>query len=133
MITTDTNGLVDGRIEPGDTLVITFSEALNAASIPTSATVSLTDPTGTGNDTLAITGILSGERTTATNLHITLDATSVGNPARLVGDSLSHAGGQQRPELVHSVVRHFRPFRGGPCVVCRTTRARAAHRNRCRK
>lgn len=73
---TDTGGSTEGRIDPGDTLAITFSEPLNTSTVPASATVSLTDPIGTGNDTLAITGILNGERTTTTNAHITLEGTS---------------------------------------------------------
>ena len=56
----DTNGATDGRIEVGDTLSITFSEALDPATVPATTTVTLTDPVGTGNDTLAIAGIING-------------------------------------------------------------------------
>jgi len=45
---TDTNGTTDGKIQAGDTLVVTFSEPLNAATVPTSTTVTLTDPNGAG-------------------------------------------------------------------------------------
>jgi hypothetical protein len=73
---TDTNGTADGRIEPGDTLVITLSEALAPASVPASTTVTMTDPLGGGNDTLSITGILNGARTLGANTYITPDNTS---------------------------------------------------------
>jgi hypothetical protein len=73
---TDTNGANDGKTELGDSLSIIFSEALAPATVPSTATVTLTDPSGTGNDTLSISGILNGARTTTSNLHITLDNSS---------------------------------------------------------
>ena len=70
---TDTNGATDGRVEIGDTLVITYSEPLAPASVPSSASVTMTDPVGTGNDTLTITGITNGARTTGGANYVTLD------------------------------------------------------------
>ena len=67
---TDTNGTTDGMIQAGDTLVVTFSEALAPASMPTSVTVSETDPPGSGNDTLSITGITTASDT-GSDLYIT--------------------------------------------------------------
>jgi hypothetical protein len=60
---TDTDGTTNGRLQAGDSIDLTFSEALLASSVPSSATVSLTDPPGGGNDTLAITGVLASSST----------------------------------------------------------------------
>jgi hypothetical protein len=72
----DTNGANDGKIETGDTLSITFSEPMNPASAPTSTTVTLTDPSTTGFDTLTITGITSGARSTGSNSYVGTNNTS---------------------------------------------------------
>jgi hypothetical protein len=68
---TDTGGATNGKIEPGDTLVVNFSEPLNPATVPSSSTVTLTDPNGAGNDTLTITGITQGARSTGNGGYIT--------------------------------------------------------------
>jgi glucoamylase len=86
---TDTNGTTDGKIQPGDTLVVTFSEPLKASTVPTSTTVSLTDPSTTANDTLNIVGITSGERDTGANTYISSNATSAAFAASTV--ALSNA------------------------------------------
>jgi hypothetical protein len=70
---TDTNGATDGKIEPGDTITVTFTEALDPASVPASSTVTVTDPVGAGNDTLTLTGVSNGARTTGSNNYLTLD------------------------------------------------------------
>ena len=67
----DTNGISDGKPEPGDTLVI--SEALAPASVPASTTVTFTDPVGAGNDTLTMAGVSNGARTTGGANYITID------------------------------------------------------------
>jgi len=72
----DTNGGTDGLMQAGDTLSITFSEALSPATVPSTTSVTLTDPSGTGNDTLSIANILNGARTTGSNLNISLDNSS---------------------------------------------------------
>ena len=72
---TDTNGTLDGRIEPNDTLIITFSEPLAPATIPASTTVTITDPVGAGNDTLTMVGVSNGARTLGANNYVTADGT----------------------------------------------------------
>ena len=61
--------------QPGDTVVITFSEPLAPASVPASTTVTLTDPVGTGNDTLTMAGVSNGARAMGSNNYVTADAT----------------------------------------------------------
>jgi len=63
---TDTNGGIDGLMQAGDTLTITFSEALLASSVPTSVAVTENGGNGSATDKLAITGI-----TTASDLGVT--------------------------------------------------------------
>ncbi len=70
---TDTNVSLDGKAEPGDSIVITFSEPLAPASVPSSTTATLTDPIGTGNDTLTMVGVSNGARTMGANNYVTLD------------------------------------------------------------
>jgi hypothetical protein len=70
---TDTPGATNGRAQSGDTLVITFSEPLLPTSVPTSTTVTLTDPVGAGNDTLTMIGVSNGARTTGTTNYVTGD------------------------------------------------------------
>ena len=84
---TDTNGSLDGKAEPGDTIVITFSEPLAPASVPSSTTVTITDPAGTGNDTLTMVGVSNGARTMGANNYVTLD-----------GGVASFANSHRRPE-----------------------------------
>jgi hypothetical protein len=72
---TDTNGTLDGRAEPGDTVAITFSEPLAPASVASSTTVTLTDPAGTGNDTLTMVGVSNGARAMGSNTYVTADTT----------------------------------------------------------
>jgi hypothetical protein len=69
----DTNGTTVGRAEPGDTLVIIFSEPLATGSVPATTTVTLTDPVGAGNDTLTMSGLSNGAGTTGTTNHVTFD------------------------------------------------------------
>ena len=49
-------------MQVGDALAITFSEAILASSVPGTTTITETDPTGGGNDTLTITGLTNGAR-----------------------------------------------------------------------
>ncbi len=63
-----------GKIESGDTMTITFSEPLNPSTIPGLVTVSEADLAGAGNDTLAITGITNGARSTGSDGYILIDA-----------------------------------------------------------
>ncbi len=86
---TDTNGSTDGRVQPGDTVVITFSEPLAPASVPASTTVTLTDPTGNGNDTLTMVGVSNGARTLGSNDYVTSNTgvASFANSAVALGNS----------------------------------------------
>jgi hypothetical protein len=67
---TDTDGATDGKIEPGDTLAITFSEPLDPATVPSSTTLTLGDPRGSGMDYLDLTGVTQGPRPTGSNFYI---------------------------------------------------------------
>ncbi len=54
-------GSTSGTMQVGDAITITFSEAILASSVAsTTATITETDPSGTGNDTLTITGLTNG-------------------------------------------------------------------------
>jgi hypothetical protein len=82
----DTNGFLDGKAEPGDTLVVTFSEPLAPATVPASTTLTLTDPVGNGNDTMTITGVSNGARAMGANNYVVLDggvATFANSPVTL--------------------------------------------------
>lgn len=82
----DTNGTLDGRIQAGDTLIVTFSEPIAPATIPASTTISITDPAGTGNDTLTMTAISNGAGSLGTNSYVTADntvATFLNSPVAL--------------------------------------------------
>ncbi|MDP1794169.1 MAG: TadE/TadG family type IV pilus assembly protein [Acidimicrobiales bacterium] len=71
---TDTDGLINGRMGITDTLIFTFSEPIGIGLGVT--TVTETDPSGGGNDTLNIAGITSGAATTNSNNYITSNDTS---------------------------------------------------------
>ncbi len=90
MTVTETNAGINGRAEAGDTVAITFSEALGTASVPATATVTLADPVGAGNDTLSISGITNGARTTGGANYVVGDGTSATWAASSV--ALSNAG-----------------------------------------
>ena len=64
---TDTNGSIDGRFQSGDTISITFSEALLLSTLPASSTVTVRDPSGSGNDTLTLGGVSSSNRNLGAN------------------------------------------------------------------
>ncbi len=70
---TDTNGTLNGTAQAGDTVVITFSEPLAPASVPSSTTITLTDPVGTGTDTLTMVGVSNGARSLGSNAYVTND------------------------------------------------------------
>ena len=71
---TDTNGLVNGKMEIGDTVIFTFSEPIGLGLGVT--TVVETDPNGNGNDTVQIPGITSGPATTNSDTYITSNDSS---------------------------------------------------------
>lgn len=66
----DTPGLTNGRVEAGDTLSVTFTEAIDPTSIASPQTVTMTDPNGTGADRLTITGLANGSRSTGGNGYV---------------------------------------------------------------
>jgi hypothetical protein len=89
-IISDTDGAIDGRIEPGDSVSFTLSEPLGpAVTLPSTVTVTIDDPVGGTFDFLQIPGILSGSRTLSSNEHIVADGTSAvfdGSTVLLSGD-----------------------------------------------
>ena len=68
-----TGGTTIGSIQTDDTITITFSEPLKPATVPALVTLTETDPSGAGNDTLTISGITNGARSTGSDSYITLD------------------------------------------------------------
>ena len=75
-ITTATPGSTAGLMEVGDALQVTFSEPILASSVPGSTTITETDPNGSGNDTLTITGLTNGARALGANNYIAANNTS---------------------------------------------------------
>ncbi len=71
---TDTPGLVNGKMEIGDTVVFSFSEPIGLGL--GSTTVTETDPNGGGNDTIQIVGITSGPATTNSDTYISSNNSS---------------------------------------------------------
>ena len=69
----DTNAGIEGRLGAGDTISFTFTEALDAASVPANTTVTLADPSGSGSDTLTVAGITNGARSTGSDSYVTTD------------------------------------------------------------
>lgn len=68
----DTNGTIDGQMQVGDTLRVTFSEAINPATV-LQANIKETDPTGVGNDVLTIVGLTNGGLDLGSDAYITTD------------------------------------------------------------
>ncbi len=69
-------GSGNGLMQPGDQLKITFSEPIRPASVPNTVTVTESDPSGAGNDLLAIAGIISGTMDLGSNAYVGADGTS---------------------------------------------------------
>jgi hypothetical protein len=66
---TDTNGATDGRIESGDSLIVTFSEAI-ASTVGPGTVIVETDPFFSSTDTLSISGLTNGARDTGANGYV---------------------------------------------------------------
>lgn len=85
-----TGGTTLGRIQPGDTLSVLLSEALGASvTLPASTTVTMTDPPGGGSDTITITGMFNGARSTGSNNYLSTNNSSASfatSPLALSGD-----------------------------------------------
>ena len=122
---TDTPGATNGRAQSGDTLVITFSEPLAPASVPASTTVTLTDPVGTGNDTLTMAGVSNGARTTGTTGHVTGD----GGVASFANSAVALSNANKTITITVGPVMHrhrlcdARHGRGRHLFVCRRDNA----------
>jgi hypothetical protein len=59
-----TNGPHDGTVDAGDTLAVTFGEALNPTTVPANGTLTFTNGSGNGNDTFSLSGVTNGSLTT---------------------------------------------------------------------
>jgi uncharacterized repeat protein (TIGR01451 family) len=65
-----------GRIEPGDELATEWSEPLVPASIPGTTTVTITDPSGGGNDVMTANGFLGGPMNLGAGGYVNADGAS---------------------------------------------------------
>ncbi len=87
-LTSTNNGVTAGLMEAGDVFAVTFSEAIASPVGPTT-TITETDPSGGGNDTLTIAGLTAvAGVVTGSNLYIATDDTS----ASFSSSTLSAAG-----------------------------------------
>jgi hypothetical protein len=57
-VLTDTNGTADGKFEQNDTMTVTFSEPVTG--VAAFSTLTLTKGSGSNNDTVAMTNLLTG-------------------------------------------------------------------------
>jgi hypothetical protein len=87
-IATTTAGTTAGLMQVGDALAVTFSEAILASSVPAATTITETDPSGGGNDTLTITSLTNAARSLGANTYVATDNTS----AAFASSTLSLAG-----------------------------------------
>lgn len=85
----DTDGTTNGLVEPGDSVSITFSEALAPASVPATVTVTETAPSS-GHDTLTISGVTNGARLLGSSSYVT--GTSVSANYASSTTALTNAG-----------------------------------------
>jgi len=51
------SGPISGQLDPGDTIAVEWSENIKPSSVPSSAVVTLTAPSGSGDDTLSVSGL----------------------------------------------------------------------------
>jgi hypothetical protein len=73
----DTDGAVDGKIEPGDSVSFALSEPLGpTVTLPSTVTLTFDDPVGGITDNVLIPGILSGARGLTSQLYVVTDGTS---------------------------------------------------------
>ncbi len=84
-IATSVPGTTAGMMQAGDALAITFSEAILASSVPGTTTITETDPTGGGNDTLTITSLTNGARALGANNYVNVNNTSASFGASTLG------------------------------------------------
>ena len=81
---TSTNGTIDGLVQPGDNISVTFSEGLDPATVIRNTDVTLTAPVGGGNNTLSIGGITNGALSLGTTGYVTAPGTSASFAASTV-------------------------------------------------
>jgi hypothetical protein len=87
-VTSTNNGATAGLIEPGDTFAVTFSEPI-ATAVGPATTITEADPTGSGKDTLTITGLTATAGiSTGSNAYIQANNTS----ASFASSGLAKAG-----------------------------------------
>ena len=101
--------LFDGKAEAGDTIVITFSEPLAPASVPSSTTVTITDPVGTGNDTLTMVGVSNGARTLGANTYVTLDG-GIASFAKYLDDLEAGRLGEEWESFTNALTTNLTSF-----------------------
>jgi len=82
-------GSKPGFAQPGDRLLVTFSEPLLASSVPSTTTASEADPSGAGDDLLLLTGVTKGGLDTGSDGYVTLDGAKV----RFAGSTLALSAG----------------------------------------
>jgi hypothetical protein len=87
-ITTTIPGTTAGLMQAGDAIAVTFSESILASSVPGSTTITETDPSGGGNDTLTIASLTNGARNLGANNYVTTNNTS----AAFASSTLSVSG-----------------------------------------
>jgi uncharacterized repeat protein (TIGR01451 family) len=79
-----TGGPTNGLLEVGDTITVEWSENIASSTVPTTATVSLSDPAGPGNDMLNVIGLFGAPMDTGSDGYLSLDGAS----ASFAGSSL---------------------------------------------
>jgi len=84
-IATTIPGTTAGMMQVGDALAVTFSESILASSVPGTTSITETDPTGGGNDTLTITGLTNGARALGANSYINTNNTSAAFASSTLG------------------------------------------------
>ena len=70
-------GPTSGLLEDGDTITVEWSENISPASLPSTTTVSLSDPSGPGHDTLFVTGLFGSVMDTGSDNFLSLDGSTV--------------------------------------------------------
>jgi hypothetical protein len=106
----DTDGAVNGRVEPGDTLSVTFTEAMDTTTLAGPVTVTLTDPNTTASDTLTVTGFTNGARSTGGNGYVSTNNVSYS----FASSSVSYTNGNR------TVVITIGPTCSGTCAAIAT-------------
>ena len=67
------SGPTSGLLEPDDTITVEWSENIAPATVPAGTTVTLSDPSGPGQDTLYVTGLFGSVMNTGSDGFLSLD------------------------------------------------------------